>query len=271
MRPVFTFTALLLMLLAVLSSCGNTAPLELTTSVETQTPEPKRAEPAKVNETSAPTPVDDTPEPVDTLVSDYTSIIDCYRSYVHHEDTDVLYEDIINALTIHPDSEQNRLSPSCGELRFVNLESLEYSIHDINGDGIDELIILSEDYFIHSIFTLYDNVPVLLDAYWSRYRCVFDRTGTLYVNGSNGAADSYSIAYLIDPSTASLVMIEMIGTESFDEETLEHFDEARCYHIRDGVKTIISDEEARVVWEHFPDVNPDNPTRNAELVISNLS
>ena len=260
----------LLALIISLSACVQAMP-NVPPSKDTPSATPIVSEVPEVNETPTPMPANDTPEPVDISVSEYVAIIRCYRDYAQHEDTDALYDAIMKVLLISPETDQYGLSPSCGELHFVNIEGLTYSIHDINGDGVDELIILSEDYFIHAVYTLDGDAPVLLGAYWSRKRCVIDEAGTLYVNGSGGAADSYSASYIIVSETASLSMIEMVGVESYYGEASESHAEVRFYHVIDGVETIISDEEATAIWERFPDIFPDNPTKNIGLVLAYFS
>ena len=280
-------TVMLLVLIFALSSCvfslpGNhplETPLPTSTPIVSEesspAPEPASAEPTEAMETAAPISADDTSGMIDAATEKYAAIIGFYRDFMQSdledEDIDTLCVNISNELAIDSERELYELSCSCFELRYVTEVRLSYAIHDINRDGIYELIILSEDYFIHSVYTLNNETPVLLGAFWSRSRCVIDSDGVLYTHGSSGAADSISASHIIMPKAASLSLIEKVGTESFDEETLESFDEARCYHIKDGKKTIISYEELQIEWERFPDTYPDNPTENLGLVLNYLS
>ncbi len=68
-----------------------------------------------------------------------------------------------------------------------SVEKFGYALSDLNKDGIDELLFMSEDGFIHAMFTLCDNQPVLLDAFWSRYSCVILENGDIFARGSGGA------------------------------------------------------------------------------------
>ena len=141
-----------------------------------------------------------------------------------------------------------------------------YAICDINGDGSPELFIISEEYYeICAIYTMCGGNPILVGAYWSRNRCVIDMNGTIYINGSNGAEDSFSASYSLIPGGGDLQLIEMIGVESYDEQTLEELPEPRYYRVQNGSKTIIGEEEAVTAWRNFPDSYTDNPTKDSGL------
>lgn len=79
------------------------------------------------------------------------------------------------------------------------LDSLGFSVEDLNGDGIDELVIgslESDEYVnnanqIYALYTCVDNKPVLVFEGWARNRHYFISSDTYYYEGSNGAM--YSI------------------------------------------------------------------------------
>ena len=56
-----------------------------------------------------------------------------------------------------------------------------YDEIDLNGDGVDELVILNEDYTLKAIFTMKKGVPVLLDAY-ANEACWIDEEGMIHVD-----------------------------------------------------------------------------------------
>ena len=91
--------------------------------------------------------------------------------------------------------------------------NLGYAIRDINEDGAPELFILSEDgysndYTINSFYTLHNGRTVLAGAYWSRKRCAIAEDGTVYIDGSSSADDSFFASYSLDPTTGELQLIE---------------------------------------------------------------
>ena len=219
------------------------------------------------------------PEKMNQVASEaaqYNTIIQFYQDSLHQREVDM--EIAINELCIRIadeigiDSEIEysgnineawRLWCSCVDTRLSNLG---YAIYDINNDGIPELIILSDYFFIHAIFSFIDNKPILVGAFWTRSPCAIDGDGTLYIHESSGAADNNSALYNMIPGTAELQLIEMVGIESHDEQAGEIFMEARCYRIQNGNKTIISYEEALAFWEQFPDLFTNSPTKYLGLV-----
>jgi len=281
---------LLPVMAGILSACANTGQTELPDitppipPLVVATPIPT---PALIPEYT-PMPVSSpTPAPVSTpilkqmteavaLAADkYAVIIGFYREYalsdLANEDCDIITEKLANELNIESYDEQRYLSYSNNEYRHGNMA---YAIHDVNNDGLYELIIFSEypeyyneekgmDYDIHTVYSLKNNNPILLGAYWSRNRCEIDENGAIYNESSSGAADSTAATYIIDAETLSFSMLEMVGMESFDEETLEDLPEARCYYIKDGEKTIIDIEEAVVRFRTYYDYSPPSPTTYA--------
>ena len=79
------------------------------------------------------------------------------------------------------------------------LDSLGFTVEDLNGDGIDELVIgslESDEYVnyanqIYALYTCVDNKPVLVFEGWARNRHYFISPDTYYYEGSSGAM--YSI------------------------------------------------------------------------------
>ena len=61
--------------------------------------------------------------------------------------------------------------------------SLGYDETDLNGDGVDELVLLKEDYRIGAIFTQKDGVPTLVDAFVFSYHNVWlDEDGLIHAD-----------------------------------------------------------------------------------------
>ena len=205
----------------------------------------------------------------------YYEIVICYQDFISHRDIEmeealgVLFERIADNLSIGKDIYQYddayRLWCSCVEARNSNVS---YAFYDINNDGTPELIILSDDFSIHAIYTLCDDSSVLVGAFWPRYRCVIDGTGTLYIHSSGGAYDSSSASYVLKPNCAELQLFEMVGMESYDAQVGEILPEPRCFQIQKGTKTIISYEEACVLWEKFPDASPANSIATSVLMLN---
>ena len=147
----------------------------------------------------------------------YSMILDQYRKNLQNdldfsEKADFLVSALENYAHIGNEVEVNELRTSIVEPLSGN-SNLGYATHDLNHDGIPELIILSEegyldDYAINSIFTLHNGRTALVGAYWSRNRCVLDQDGTLYINGSSGADDNFSASFSLSARTGKLQLIE---------------------------------------------------------------
>ena len=148
---------------------------------------------------------------------EYSAVIGFYRDFANSgEDKDEAIEsflaDISGELGIIGERQLYELENSLFEL-FDG--EAGYAIHDINGDGIPELIILSKDYYdVCAIYTLRGGNPVLVGAYWSRNRCEIDKNGTIYISGSSGASDSFFAAYWLCAENGELELLEEFGDGS---------------------------------------------------------
>ena len=102
-----------------------------------------------------------------------------------------------------------------------------YAIRDINEDGIPELFILSEneypgEYTINAFYTLRGGRATLVGAYWSRKRCQVGADGTVYIDGSSGADNSFSASYSLRSEAGELLLIEeRPGLSDYPDVTAE--------------------------------------------------
>lgn len=106
-------------------------------------------------------------------------------------------------------------------LKNNGYDDFGYAVKDINGDNSDELILMLSDGTIIAIFTISNNVPVLLDTFRNRYFCSLNSNGDVFILGSNGAAQTVNRKYTIDSFTGSLLLICEYGTEESDTITGE--------------------------------------------------
>ena len=66
-----------------------------------------------------------------------------------------------------------------------------YTYRDLNADGSDELILLTEDYKLLAIYTMKDGKPMRVEDIWGRrLSCTIDEQNRLHLFGSFGAANS---------------------------------------------------------------------------------
>ena len=207
----------------------------------------------------------------DELIDLYRDITRYYAGNAEDASVDITYN-IAYKLNII-DDEQQLYELGCSIFEMTSDDNFGYAIRDINGDGIPELFILSEDYYnIYAIYTLRESKPVLVGAYWSRNRISIGKDGTLYNSGSSGAANSFDAIYSLNTwqDGEILIVIEVIGIEDFDDEAMEALPEPRYYRIRNGEKTIISEAKADAAWKNFRNAYSDD-SRDAGLVFINIS
>ena len=247
---------------------------------QAHTSEPDNQSPDAENEVGLVTTAtpDDAPGSSDSVGMEYARIISFYREFLlslkdNNSDTQEavyeLYDKISSELSIEPGTfstqEDYGLWSSCVEARHSNLG---YALRDINNDGIPELFIISEEYSIHAIYSLYEGAPVLIGGFWPRHSCAVDDTGILYIWSSGGAGDWNISSNLFVPGNAELQLIEMVGVESFDEQTNEVLPSLRYYRVVDGNKTTISQEEFESAYDVFPGAYPEETTKSAGLVFA---
>ncbi len=119
--------------------------------------------------------------------------------------------------------------------------SCGYAIRDINRDGIDELVLLNEDYTIVAIFSMVNGTPTLLRNYKPRTICWIDAQGLLHESGSNGA-DSHSHAvYRIAQGGAKAEPVVEFGTSGHvwvDDVAVQQY-----YKLQGDLATEITEQE----------------------------
>lgn len=113
-------------------------------------------------------------------------------------------------------------------------KNIGYDEIDLNGDGLDELVFLGEDYRIRAIFTQKDGRPVLLGAYGSEV-CWLDDQGKLHVDDETYDELAYHLYELTEE-----------GELSLDYSILATLDGR--YLTRDGKTEKISFEESLTLY-----------------------
>ena len=104
----------------------------------------------------------------------------------------------------------------------ASLEDDGFILMDLNDDGMDELIILSADYLRHSketyltaIYALVDGKPMRVLESWTRNRHYLCADGSIYNEGSNGAA--YSVYYIFDWDGREFVVREGVLSGDYED------------------------------------------------------
>lgn len=106
----------------------------------------------------------------------------------------------------------NRLIAAC--VLASDSSRYGYAERDLNGDGVNELVILDANYNVLAIFTLLDGAPVLLDSYNDMRQAFIDSDGLIHVGVSTvpgGEDDREYFVYEI--KDGALVTKTAIGIE----------------------------------------------------------
>lgn len=101
-----------------------------------------------------------------------------------------------------------------------------YMFYDIDGNGVDELII-SGDYVyskngVSAMYTLVDGKAVFLLEGWSRSRWMISEDGTIYYEGSSSAADNYFGLYRLAESGAKLETVDFYFSGGWEDMNWYH-------------------------------------------------
>jgi hypothetical protein len=71
--------------------------------------------------------------------------------------------------------------------------SFGYILQDLNGDGTAEMIWLRQDRTLLALFTIQNDAPVLVDAFWPKHDGYITEQGYLFTAGSGGVATDYQV------------------------------------------------------------------------------
>lgn len=138
-----------------------------------------------------------------------------------------------------------------------------YALHDIDGNGVDELIFAYDAGYggsdISLIYTMQNEKAVWLIGGWSRCRVTLGEDGFIYNMGSSGAADSIYAVYAIEEDESSLKVRDYYFSGGWDDEN--------WYHNTTGnndkaESEILGGEEA---WEQFDEEFDQKTNINLEL------
>lgn len=139
------------------------------------------------------------------------------------------------------------------------LSAVGYTFYDVDGNGIEELIIADTYtageiwyYNILLMYTLYDDMPVLLIDGWSRngYNILDD--GTIYHEGSSGAAYTSFGIYRISEAGNSLEVIDFYYSGYSDDHVNCWFYNTTGKQTYDDSE-IIEFEDEDVLWNMMED------------------
>ena len=117
-----------------------------------------------------------------------------------------------------------------------------YARKDLNKDGVEELIIMDQNYTVLDIFTMKDGRPVLLQGVSG---CWIDENGRLHMHvGTGGLVARDAEAYLYEIRDGELHCVASVGYR-----VNMYLDKEGWYTVEDGVHKSISAEEGEKLYE----------------------
>ncbi|WP_302811524.1 lysozyme inhibitor LprI family protein [Roseburia hominis] len=140
---------------------------------------------------------------------------------------------------------------------------LGYALHDIDGNGVDELIFAYDAGYgesnISLLYTMQNEKAVWLIGGWSRCRVTLGEDGFIYNMGSSGAADNIYAVYAIGEDESSLKVRDYYFSGGWDDEN--------WYHNTTGNEDKAESEilGGENVWEQFYEEFDEKTNINLEL------
>ncbi|MBR2974536.1 MAG: hypothetical protein IKC47_02190 [Clostridia bacterium] len=95
--------------------------------------------------------------------------------------TDGTYEQMMAFDSLADYKIYNKLMASCVLAQSTSSAKFGYALRDLNGDGVDELVLLQNEYCVLAIFTQHNGKVVLLDSYTDTRSAFIDGNGVIHV------------------------------------------------------------------------------------------
>ena len=131
-----------------------------------------------------------------------------------------------------------------------NKQNLGYAIKDLNQDGVPELVLLTNDYFIMGVFTIADDNPRLLDGYWNRYTCKIDSSGLFYVHRDGGASrGEYTVQQISSERLQLIDLMKYVHNSNYVATDNGNFVDSGFYKVIDGTRYEIDESEMQEFWD----------------------
>lgn len=124
--------------------------------------------------------------------------------------------------------------------------SFGYFFADINRDEMPELFWVREDWTILAVFTIENGQPILLDAFYPKYKCVVANGGEL-ITLSHGGANYLDYAVRVLSESGNLKLVMQFGIDGGSFETGNQYYEMR------------SEEMMKISQERFDDLLAEYP------------
>ncbi len=147
------------------------------------------------------------------------------------------YEAMCNAQKDHEKEWYYSIFTAAFANKPADISAYHCETEDINGDYMPELFLKQGDTIL-AIFTTFEGKPVMLDAFWNRYRGDLLDDGLIYTTGSSGASQTKHCIYRLPQDGQKLELIDEFGTNGVDDKN-----ETVYYQLINGEKVPITKDE----------------------------
>ena len=197
----------------------------------------------------------------DGILSAYKTVVECFSEYspadwvngkfdslfhISDDETyEVFHQIFYGGIRVMPtETYLGQSYDSCGDNAYG------YAKKDLNNDGIEELILLNDNYKIFAIFTMEDGEAVLVDGIYDVW---VDENGFLRKEpGTGGVTGRDAEAFVYKINGAQPEVIVGIGYK-----VNLYLEKGEWYKTDGNTKTDISDEEGKALYAEY-DILPSN-------------
>lgn len=161
-------------------------------------------------ETAANETVEELPQPPTAPTDVYASVMNDYVAWIDGLLTMPKEDFIASELNT---GFGNMAIDALTELENPTRDSFGYFLRDLNEDGIDELVLLRDDYYVLGLYTVSEGKPYLLDSFWYRYTGIVLDTGYIYTRGSGGASYTEYKLRRLEKDSTELTVLQTFGVD----------------------------------------------------------
>ena len=175
----------------------------------------------------------------------YQDILNIYRELLLLKKNNINYDEIF----LEQYEKNNQIESAVFHAILRNdPKKMGYSLKDLNGDSIEELVLLDENYHIYTIFTVVNGQPTVVNDMFfgdGNDTGAIGSDGTIYKHGYGKGETVYAYAMKIS-SNGSLIGMEFGCLDvNIDDATVEY------YKIINGERVIIDYNEFQFLNEEY--------------------
>lgn len=141
----------------------------------------------------------------------------------------------------------NRLFAACVLVQSKEKATFGYAMKDLNGDGVEELILLESNFHVLAIFTQVDGKVVLLDSYNDLRTAFIDENGLIHVKQRVLPGLENDCEYFVYKVGGGELVVKIAVGIKFDAKD----EQKNIYQISDGTTVDIEETEWDKLYMEF--------------------